>query len=238
VYKGLVDFTESLTGNSNVGLRHFPGDEAALYPRLAHDPKLEGIFQAAMESLSRQANARLAESLDLSGTSRIMDVGGGVGENLIALARRFPNLRGTVFDSASVCQRAEENIAAKGFADRIDAFVGNLFDTPYPQGLDAIMYCHMFTIFSPDENRRILQKSFDALPAGGRVIIFNMMGNDADDGPMSTALGSCYFQAIATGKGMLYTWQDYEQWLSEAGFSRFERIEGLPLDHGIFIATK
>jgi ubiquinone/menaquinone biosynthesis C-methylase UbiE len=238
VYKGLEDFVASLKENRNIGLRHFPGNEPALYPRLAHEPALEKVFQDAMESLSRQANRELTKVLDLSSSRCIMDVGGGKGENLIALAGRFPHLEGVVFDSESVCRLAEENIAEHGLSDRIKTHVGDLFDTPYPSGLDAIIYCHMFTIFSPEENRQILRKTGEALPEGGKAIIFNMMGSDADDGPMSTALGSCYFQAIATGKGMLYSWSDYEQWLTEAGFRKFERIENLPLDHGIFIATK
>ncbi len=238
VYKGLEDFVESLQQNQNVGLRHFPGEEPTLYPRLAHEPALETVFQKAMQSLSRQANKQLTERLDLSEAQHIMDVGGGIGENLIALAKRFTHLQATVFDAASVCKLAEENIASQGLSERIGTHVGDLFDTPYPEGIDAIIYCHMFTIFAPEENQQILEKTAAALPKGGKVIIFNMMGNDSDDGPMSTALGSCYFQCIATGKGMLYSWQDYEGWLNKAGFTRFERVENLPLDHGIFIAVK
>ena len=238
VYKGLVDFVDSLRENRNVGLRHFPGQGETLYQRLTNDTFLEKVFQDAMSNLSKQANRRLVEVLDLGGISHIMDVGGGDGTNAIALVERNPGLKATVFDSASVCEIARSNITAHGLAERIGTCIGNLFDTPYPDGLDAIIYCHMFTIYSPEKNRQILQKTADALPAGGKVIIFNMMGNDEDDGPVSTALGSPYFQAIATGEGMLYSWQDYENWLRDAGFSAFERIEGLPMDHGVFVATK
>ena len=167
-----------------------------------------------------------------------MDVGGGAGTNLIKLVSRFPSLKATVFDSPSVCKIAGENISKHGLSDRIDTHPGNLFETPYPAGPDTIIYCHMFTIYSPEKNLFILKKTADALPTGGKAIIFNMMGNDGDDGPMSTALGSPYFQAIATGEGMLYSWQDYENWLKRAGFSTFQRIQDLPLDHGVFIATK
>ena len=144
----------------------------------------------------------------------------------------------TVFDSPSVCEIARKNVAAKELSARIDTYPGNLFTTAFPSDIDTILFCHMFTIWSPEENQRILRKSSDALPPGGRVIIFNMMGNDDDNGPMSTALGSPYFMAIATGKGMLYSWLDYQQWMEKAGFSRVERIEGLPLDHGVFIGVK
>jgi len=65
-----------------------------------------------------------------------------------------------------------------------------------------------------------------------------MMARDDDSGPLSTALGSPYFLAIATGEGMLYPWKDYESWLKEAGFGRLQRIGGLPLDHGLLVGIK
>ena len=117
-------------------------------------------------------------------------------------------------------------------------FTGDLFTTPYPEGIDAILYAHMFTIWSNDKNQQILKKTHDALPPGGSVLIFNMMGYDDDTGPVSTALGSPYFLAIATGEGMLYSWSDYENWLKAAGFSKTRRIADLPLDHGVFIGTR
>ena len=65
-----------------------------------------------------------------------------------------------------------------------------------------------------------------------------MMGNDDDSGPLSTALGSPYFLAIATGEGMLHSWKDYETILREAGFGHVQRIEKLPLNHGLIVGTK
>jgi methyltransferase len=238
VYPGLVDFVESLKQGTNVGLRHFPGDEDTLYPRLAHDKKLETVFQDAMSGLSTQANKDLVDHVDLSGSSHLMDVGGGDGTNALAFARKYPHLKVTVFDSPSICEIANRNIIEAGLQDRVNTHPGELFTTPYPDGPDAIMYAHMFTIWSPENNRQILKKTYEALPSGGKALIFNMMGNDDDTGPVSTALGSPYFLAIATGEGMLYSWSDYEDWLSGVGFSDFKRIDNLPLDHGVFIGIK
>jgi ubiquinone/menaquinone biosynthesis C-methylase UbiE len=238
VYKGLVDFTEALQLGTNVGLRHFPGAEATLYQRLAHDKALEKVFQDAMSSLSSHANRHLTDHVDLRGVERLMDVGGGDGTNAAAFLNKYPDLRATIFDSASVCEIARENMTKQGLQDRISTHPGDLFATPFPDDVDAIMYCHMFTIWSAEKNRSIIQKTYDALPQGGKIIIFNMMGNDDDTGPISTALGSLYFLTIATGEGMLYSWRDYETWLKDSGFQSLRRIDGLPLDHGIFIAIK
>jgi hypothetical protein len=144
----------------------------------------------------------------------------------------------TVYESESVCEIARQKIAQAGMAHRVFTWPGNFLDDPFPPGIDAILFSHIFTIWSMDRNLELLKKCAAALPAGGAVVLFNMMGDDDDTGPLSTALGSPYFLAIATGEGMLHSWQDYEQAMRAAGFSGVERVRDLPLNHGLMIATK
>ncbi len=238
VYPGLQDFLDSLRAGKNVALRQFPGEGDTLYQRLVSHPELERIFQQAMSALSAQANRRIVDAYDLGSFTHIVDAGGGDGTNAIALARRYPNLKVTVYDSASVCQIAQQRIAAAGLSDRVFTWVGNFLNDPFPPGVDAIMFCHIFTIWSMERNRELLRKCAEALPDDGAVILFNMMGDDDDTGPISTALGSPYFLAIATGEGMLHSWQDYEQGMLAAGFSRITRVGELPLNHGLLVGRK
>ncbi len=238
VYPGLVDFLESLKQGTNVGLRRFPGNGSTLYERLVSHPEVEQIFQDAMSALSVQANNHIIEAYDFGRFSHIVDAGGGDGTNAIALARRYPNLKVTVYDSASVCQIAQEKIKAEGLEGRVFTWVGDFLNDPFPPGVDAIFFCHIFTIWSMRRNQELLRKCWNTLPAGGAVIIFNMMGDDDDTGPLSTALGSPYFLAIATGEGMLHAWKDYEQAILAAGFSGVTRVGGLPLNHGLLVADK
>lgn len=238
VYPGLIDFLESLRQHRNVGLRQFPGRGETLYERLVSHPELERVFQDAMSGLSRQANAHLLSTVDLTPYRHLVDMGGGNGTNAIAIAKKFPHLRVTVFDSKSVCEIAATNIAAAELEDRVDTHPGELFADPFPAGADVFLFSHMFTIWSLEKNRALLAKTYAALPPGGSVLVFNMMGRDDDTGPVSTALGSPYFLAIATGEGMLYSWQDHEQQIRAAGFAKIARVDGLPLDHGLLVGTK
>jgi SAM-dependent methyltransferase len=221
----------------NVGIKEFPGDEPTLYERLAHVPEVEAIFQDAMQELSVQANADLARFVDLRGTRHLVDVGGGDGTNIIAIARQRPGLRATVFDSPTVCEIARRNIASSGMAERLDAAPGDCFTDPFPADADCLMFCHFFTIWGERKDRELLKKCFDSLPPGGKVIIFNMMQHDDESGPLSAAVGSPYFLTLATGTGMLYTWNEYETWMREAGFANVERRR-LLRDHGMIIGTK
>ncbi len=237
MYKGLFWFLESVKENSNVGLKEIPGTEATLYERLSHDPELEKIFQDAMQELSLHANEELSKNLKLKGIQKLVDVGGGDGTNAIALARRWPDLRTVVFDSSTVCSIADRNIKEQKMAGQVSTSVGHAFLTPFPEGIDALMFCHFFTIWGESKGKELLRKCYSALPKGGKVILFNMIQNDDGCGPLSAAVGSPYFLGIATGLGMLYTAKEYRAWFTEAGFHSVEHTK-LAHDHGIIVGTK
>jgi ubiquinone/menaquinone biosynthesis C-methylase UbiE len=236
-YLALRHFTEAIRTGRNVGLSEFQGDEPTLYERLAHEPKLEKVFQEAMEGISVQANAMLAKFVNFRRVRYLLDVGGGNGTNIIALARQYPQLKASVFDSPSVCRIASDHIASEGLKDRLSALAGNCFSDPFPADVDCLLFCHFFTIWSEEQNQRLLQKCFESLPAGGTAIIFNMMQHDSEDGPYSAAMASPYFLTLATGQGMLYTWREYEEWMRAAGFHSVE-THRLPRDHGVIVGIK
>ncbi|MEO5719095.1 MAG: methyltransferase [Chthoniobacterales bacterium] len=236
-YRAMFHFAEAIRASSNVGLEEFTGTESTIYERLVHDQRLEGIFQDAMESISVQANAMLVGSLNLRGAKYLLDVGGGNGTNIIAFSRRFPQLRAAVFDSVSVCEIARDNIAKQGLDGRLRAYPGDCFTDPFPEEVDTILFAHFMTIWSEERNRQLLRKCFESLPPGGSVIIFNMMQHDTEDGPLTAAMGSPYFLTLATGRGMLYTWHEYKEWMRDAGFGLIE-TQALPRDHGLIIGRK
>jgi L-tyrosine C(3)-methyltransferase len=236
MYPGLFHFAEAVRAGINVGLKEFPGPGDNIYERISVNPALERIFHRSLSTLSRLSHKNLVEGFDWSRYRSVVDFGGGDGTNLIALLTRYPSLQGVVFDLPSVCAIAEKRAADAGFAGRITAQSGNFLNDPFPPS-DCYLFAHIFTIYSPEENLALLKKCHRSLPEGGSVVVYNMMGNDDETGPLSAALGSPYFLAVATGKGMLYPSKEYEGWMHEAGFRRLERV-AMPLDHFAVIGTK
>lgn len=236
-YAAMPYLLESFRGYTNAGLSVFAGSEPTLYERLAHSKELERIFQDAMVQISRQANSFLGEYVDLTGVKELVDIGGGMGENILRLVADWPHLRGGIFDLPSVCKLAEKNFAESPFRARLAAFRGNCFTDPLPAGPDAFILCHFLTIWSKEKNCLLLKKCYDSLPRGGRVFIFNMMQSDTEDGPAGAAMGSPYFLCLATGEGMLYTWREYEEMLRNAGFAQVESHR-LPMQHGLVVGRK
>lgn len=235
-YRPMARFHDALLAGTNVGLEEIPGSGTTLYARLAQNPALEAIFQGAMQQISVQANDSLGDYLAWREIHHVLDVGGGNGENLIRLLTRYPHLNGTVFDTSSVCAHARRRIAENGLSTRLDTVEGDCFTSLFP-ACDAVLFCHFFTIWSSQENQALLQKAYRCLPSGGRAIIFNMMQNDAEDGPLTAAIGSPYFLTLASGRGMLYTWSEYTDWMYAAGFSQVELLR-LPMDHGVVCGIK
>ncbi|WGS87159.1 methyltransferase [Methylomonas sp. UP202] len=237
VYPGEMDFVESLRQNKNIGLNRFqePGD--TLYARLSNDPGLEIVFHNAMQSLSNSANRLLMSSVNFNNIKHIVDAGGGSGENSIKLATSFPHMKVTIFDNPTVCEIARQNIIKSDVSGRVSVYPGDFFKDDFPKGIDCVFLGHIMTIWSIEKGRLLLKKIYNALPKEGKVIIFNMMGNDDDSGPIVTALGSPYFLTIATGEGMLYSWSDYENLLIEAGFHDISK-QILPKEHGVIIGCK
>lgn len=236
-YKAMFHLYDSIVANKNLGLKEFSGNEPTLYQRLSHDKNLEAIFQLAMQDISRQAQVDLVENVDFSNIKYLVDVGGGNASNIITIAKKYPSLRATVFDSESVCKIARENIQKNGLGDRLTAVAGDCFSNSFPINTDCLLFCHFFTIWSKNKDLELLTKAYKELKPGGRAMIFNMMQNNSKDGPLLAAMGSPYFLTLATGTGMLYTWQEYIELFEKAGFTEI-KFQKLPMDHGVIWGIK
>src|SRR5262249_1751950 len=68
------------------------------------------IFSGGVEAFSAGAAAALATNYDFDQHRRVLDVGGGTGSFLIAILRRFPVLRGTLFELPGACAVARQRL--------------------------------------------------------------------------------------------------------------------------------
>jgi cyclopropane fatty-acyl-phospholipid synthase-like methyltransferase len=234
----LVDFAESMRQNTNVGLRHLTGPGTTLYERLTAHPKLQEVFYANMGDASQRAFAQILDRYDFTRVRHAIDIGGGDGTNSIELARRYPELEVTVFDQESVTRLAAQRIEDPDVRKRVHFHPGDLFADPLPTGADAILFFHIFEIWSLPRNTELLRKCYDALPDGGVCLVYNFVSNDEGTGSMSAGLVSPYFLALASGEGMTYSPNDMEQAVLDAGFDRVERYQDLGFSHTLVVGHK
>jgi O-methyltransferase domain/Dimerisation domain len=236
-YRPMFHLADALRANHNAGLAGIDGPGGTLFEKLAHHPELEGIFHRAMDEQSDNLAKTFVEQVDFSRYRQVADVGGGNAAYLIAIANAHPQLSGAVVDLPSVCALATANIERAGLSARLRTHPGDCFADGLPRDVDCFLFAHFLTLWSEQRNQQLLRDAYQALPAGGAVVIYNIMQEDARNGPLSSAIGSAYFLAIATGESMLWTWQEYCDWLTAAGFQKIERRR-LLRDHGVIVATK
>jgi len=184
----------------------------------AEDPAMLATFWEAMHSLSTFTARVLAEAIDFSPFSRLLDIGGGSAAFDIELCRRYPQLQASVYDLPFVTGIAAHKIADAGLPDRIATVPGDFFtDSTYPEGHDVILLSMIMHDWDEARDREILRKCYQALPSGGAVIISGLLVNDEKSGPPPAALMSLNM-LIETEGGRNYTPAEYSAWLDALGY--------------------
>ncbi|WP_455371887.1 methyltransferase family protein, partial [Petrachloros mirabilis] len=83
------------------------------------DPELGSNVLAVLNRIGQQSGPDLAKRLQLSGTIRMLDLGGGAGTNAIAFCQVYPELTARVFDLPSTLRLTERTIKDAGLENRI-----------------------------------------------------------------------------------------------------------------------
>ena len=193
-----------------------PAHQRSLFD--AEDPAMLATFWEAMHSLSTFTARVLGQAVDFNSFTRLLDVGGGSGAFDIELCRQYPRLRATVYDLGFVTDIAATKIARAGLEDRITTARGDFFADPaYPEGHDVILLSMIMHDWDEARDRAILRKCYQALPAGGAIIIAELLVNDEKTGPAPAALMSLNM-LIETEGGRNYTPAEYSAWLAAEGF--------------------
>ncbi|MEM7295473.1 MAG: methyltransferase [Pseudomonadota bacterium] len=139
-------------------------------------------------------------TVSLKDVNRIMDVGGGSGAFLTQVGSKYRNIAMTLFDLPQVVPAAEERFAQQGMAQRLSIVPGSFRHDALPKDADCISLIRVCYDHSDATVRDLLSKVFDALPAGGRLLISEPMTG----GTQPTRAGDVYFQlytlAMRTGR--------------------------------------
>jgi len=130
----------------------------------------------------------------------ILDVGGGTGNFAIELARKFTDVRVSVFDLPQVKPAADAHLLAKGFSDRITFQPGSFRDEPLPLGYDAITLIRVLYDHSDSTVMDLLKRAYDALSEGGRLIVSEPMSGGDKPHRAGDVYFAFYTMAMRTGK--------------------------------------
>jgi len=207
--------------------RHEVGDRGEEWTR---------AFIAAMDHNARERAVQVVRALRPDGVKRMLDVGGGSGAYAIAFARANETLRADVLDTAAVVPIAQAYIEKAGLAERVKTRVGDLSKDKLGEGYDLVLLSAICHMLSPQQNRDLLRRCYDALAPGGRVVIQDFLLNPDKTGPRTAALFSLNM-LVETRSGASYSEDEYAAWLREAGFQDVQRML-LPGPTGLMVASR
>ena len=173
---------------------------------------------AAFMHAHSQAPARGAAVLpEFAQVKRLMDVGCGSGVYGIEFARANPGLEVTLLDLAAMAAEAGRYVARAGVGDRVATAACNMFTEDWPEGHDAHFFANVFHDWSDETNRLLAQKSFAALPSGGRIFLGEILMDDDGAGPWHAASFSLLMLIGTLGKQ--YSLAEFRAILESAGFT-------------------
>jgi O-methyltransferase domain/Dimerisation domain len=209
--------------------------EAGLFETLYTDPVRLKQFLAAMTGLSHGANMTIARAFPWTDYRTFVDVGTAQGDLAAQIAKANPHLRGIGFDLPEVAPIFEEYVALAGVADRLTFAPGSFFAQDLPKA-DVVLMGHILHDWDLPTKRMLIQKAYDAIPAGGALVLYESIIDD-DRSKNAFGLMMSLNMLIETPGGFDYTGADCAGWMTAAGFSA-TRVEPLVGPDSMVIGIK
>lgn len=186
---------------------------------LGKRPGESAVFNEGMTGFSSVMAPAVAEAYDFGRFGTVVDVGGGHGMLLTTILKRYPTVRGVVFDSPHVAEGAAGPIRDAGLGDRCRAEGGDFFKA-VPAGGDCYLLKHIIHDWPDDKAMTILRNSRSAANPGGRLLLVELVippGNAPNVGKLLD------LEMLVVASGKERTEAEYAALLAGAGW-KMERV--------------
>lgn len=159
--------------------------------------------------------------IDLKNSRKFIDIGGGSGVHTIAACLNNHALEGIVCDRSTVLPFTAQYIREFDLENRVRVFALDMWLDPFPEG-DVYFFGDIFHDWGMDKCIFLANKCFECLPAGGKIILHEMLFNSDKTGPFLTAAYN--MKMMAWTEGQQYSVNEIIEILNRVGF-REVRIE-------------
>jgi O-methyltransferase domain/Dimerisation domain len=188
----------------------------AVFEFFANDQVENVRFHNAMTNLSASFLPALFEAYDFSRFSTVVDVAGGHGYTICEILRRYPGVKGILFDLHPVVEGAEHRICELALESRCQMVGGDFFQS-VPKGGDA--YVMKMIIHDWDDERAlvILKHCREALRGTpkGKLILLEMVLPPGNEFSPSKLID---IEMLLMTGGRERTAQEFRDLLARAGF--------------------
>ena len=119
-----------------------------------------------------------------------------------------------------MCDVAQNYIDQGSVADRVDTVAVDMFREPWPEGYDAVFFSNVWHDWNFKTCSWLARRAYQSLPAGGRILLHEMLLDDDGAGPR-TAASFSMLMLLAT-QGQQFTFSELRTLLENAGFGGIE----------------
>ena len=203
---------------------------SGMWEDLDEKPALAESFNHLMAIRSTVLYPHVIEAYSWSHLGRVIDVGGGTGVLLSALATEYRGLEGEVVDLPAAVEGARRRFAESGLEGRLSARAGNFFE-PLPGGADAYLLSSIIHDRNDEKATRILQRCAEAAGRKGRILIIDaVLGENS----AQSAVTAMDLRMLLLLGGRERSLADYENLAHRAGL-RIAEVKSIPMWGGAII---
>lgn len=202
----------------------------------AGDSPAVAAYSALMAASQPLIAEQVIDAYAFRNHRRLLDVGGGEGAFVSAVAARVPNLEIGLFDLPAVIDRARERFDADGLSARATMFAGNFLIDPLPGGFDIITLVRVLHDHDDEPALELLRRVRAALAPGGKLLIAEPMART----PGGESAGDAYFgfYLLAMGSGRPRSMSEIAAMAMAAGFASWRPLATqLPLTVRALVAV-
>ena len=194
-------------------------------------------YSALMAASQPMVAAQAIDAYPFARHRRLLDVGGGEGVFLSAVAARAPALELGLFDLRAVAERARARFDSGGLSARVTVYGGDFLRDPLPTGYDIVSLVRVLHDHDDVPAAALLRAIRAALPPGGTVFIAEPMAETRG----VEAMGDAYFgmYLLAMGSGRPRSRGEVAAMLRDAGFVRLRHPRtAMPLTASVIVARR
>lgn len=188
----------------------------SFYEYLETNQAARSVFDRAMRQNRYPAVDRIFASFDFGRFRRIADIGGGQGQFLAEVLRRYPGITGVLADQPGALAEAKKVLEDGGVADRVTVIPTDFF-AGVPSGCDAYFVKH--TLHNWDDSRaelilrRIREAIGDDLQA--RLLIIDQLLRGSGEWDVGKLID---IESLAVLGGKERSQADWDRIAATAGF--------------------
>ncbi len=172
-------------------------------------------YSAVMAASQPMVAAEILDAYPFGRHRRLLDVGGGEGAFLQAVASRAPGVALGLFDLPAVIERARQRLSAAGIS--ADLHPGDFRTDPLPHGADVISLVRIAHDHDDTTVAALLRSVRRALAPGGVLVLAEPMSGTKGAEPIGDAYFGFYL--LAMGSGRPRTAERLAEMLRDAGFA-------------------